>query len=214
MKHYSIDWLMKKYKLREHDGKPVPFPGKYPTRFAYRVWIKGRKGTVDYCGKPNVEAFKRFGSLAKLTSLMSNKYVFFEFDRRGIITRWGSDAKKNSVHVVLHRVYHPFSGADPLYTFKQPWTRKKISGFVAYYSPIEKLKVAQINDHKTWLRSLGFIAPLPGEKKIPGKKYLQRCGDCGLETAVTILHGAMFPVRCGNCGTSGDLRFMEVANGL
>jgi hypothetical protein len=204
VKHFSVDWLIRRNKLREvGDGMPAPFPGRYPTRFAYRVWVPGRKGTVDYCGKPSVEAFKRFWSF----TLKSPKYVFYEFDRKGIITRWGSK-KSNSAHVTLHRVYHPFSGADPLYTFRQKWTRKKISGFVAYYSPVEKLKKEQVDGHKQWLRALGYIPQLPlGKPK--GKvsvSWTVACDNCG---HLTDYKTKPMPVTmCKNCG-SIDVLILE-----
>lgn len=197
------------------DIVPRPFPGRYPTRIAYRIWVKGRKGTVDYCGKPSVEAHKRFAGLI----VKSPRFVFYEFDRKGIIGRFNSKKGGNSSHVTLHRIYHPFSGADPLYTFKQPWTRKKISGFVAYYCPVVKLKKEQVEAHKLWLRSLGLIPQEPTVPKVKAKVAVAGrvgCRNCGFTEDKEIKSISLIGLRCENCG-SFDVRVNEIKvekNGL
>ena len=116
--------------------KPKPFPGRYPTRIYYKLYMfKG--APIIYLGKPNVDAMKRFRRLLRANRIQ--RYKVAEFDRSGAFAAIDLDvryigAHANRVSARFWKVYHPLDGADPtLSCFAVPFKMLQYQDERLYY---------------------------------------------------------------------------------
>lgn len=175
-----------------------PFPGKWPTKIAYALRVKGRRHPVTYAGKPSTTAVARF---RKFSRIKGTTGWFVEFDARNPICWLSQIHRYWTQNNPVYGRYH-YWDADSVHAFTAKFYRKRVAGFTLY-SPFEKLKRQQIEDYKAWLRVQGVkveqgAASPPKTAKDPNRHWYFDCRYCG---RVRLLVQNEKPLRCHVCGS-------------
>lgn len=143
--------------------KPEPFPGRYPTRWAFR-FIPEKGSEVTYAGKPCLTVRNQ---MLKLVYAHPGWIQFSEWDKGGAIRICSSHTPAQYMRVtglrarLLEQFYYPWSmldGGDVLKAWRSPIYPKRILrraySFVIY-SPFEKMDCPEyleyVKGYKTWL---------------------------------------------------------------
>lgn len=106
MKKYTLEWLLANPRLTRAT-RPKPFPGKYPTRIAFKAVLTDGK-VVTYVGKPSLRITNRIRHWR--THYVLRSIQAMEFDRNGVLAR---DKTVNALrweitYANLRQKYHPF----------------------------------------------------------------------------------------------------------
>lgn len=142
---------------------PMPFPGKYPTRWMFtteNIFIPGQKFT--YLGKPSAKAARRFYAICDKIG-GAGRYTFVEFDRGGPIS--ASDGAAHGRHALaaigpLLTLYYPWAAMTHALL---PWAteyvyHKRISHkghMISCYSPYKNMDAEHQDKLRTFRQWLG-----------------------------------------------------------
>lgn len=215
---------MRRYKLEDvvrmssNVGKPLPFPGKYPTRIAYAfVFRDESRPPITYMGKPSMSAAKRWMRIwneneqAKIRDKqpVCEVVAYAEFDRAGLIQRYlpGTTAILIAQNMTY---YHPWDAHGMgLKSFAEPFYNKRVAGNTSY-SPHKTLKLAQVEERRAWLEKYGFMKKPWKPKAKSGMPDVWtnpvacNCASCSRGFVSTSMQysgvGKTYHARCPRCG--------------
>jgi hypothetical protein len=133
----------------QQDNLPAPFPGKWPTRIAWK--FLGMDVDESYVGKPIRQAAERFQTLQR--TVPSVHAYFVEFDRKHRPIYLWSNVTGLQMHPVLYGVYHYWQSYDVAGGhFAVPLYRKRLGGLVVY-SPYRALARERKDSWLAYVRS-------------------------------------------------------------
>lgn len=134
------------------DQTPAPFPGKFPTRIAWKA--NTRRGVVSYLGKPSAQAIAAYNRI-RLSEAQWQGYWFEEFDRKhGIFM--ASNITRPGCHPSLFGYYHYWMSVLDDVSHLSGVVVKDLYGH-RVYSPYRALREEHRREWLTYARSINIL---------------------------------------------------------
>lgn len=140
--------------------KPKPFAGKYPTRIAWDVSIRGQKRHYSYRGKPNRIMALR---LLKHVANPAMRWIsYYEVDQRNVLCSFYTEQRGiESAIATLQNgwfAYHPVTSVRKGWEWMLSAWWKVVLNDLPVYSPIAKLNDRlHVLPYTTWYKSISWI---------------------------------------------------------
>lgn len=143
----------------QRDSMPAPFPGRWPTRIAWRVESSdGRK--ASYIGKPIAQAARQFQALSSLPQAYDVCYLV-EFDRKHWPIYLWSIYTGTVTHPSLWGVYHYWQAALSYANYLTGPNYFRRLGGLPIYCPFRALSSGRKQDWRQFVLSQTSFKPEP-----------------------------------------------------
>lgn len=135
MRHFSFQQFRPRDTRGLDNSTPSPFPGRWPTRLAWRVDAPG--GVQTYFGKPTPSAYAKYRNALKGVEFVGHWIVEFDLGHFPLAS-WNSQVGF-TFHASLWTYYHFWQGLEhEMGYLNQPVVAKTLAGRVVY-SPMRNL---------------------------------------------------------------------------